>query len=125
MVRLLNALNATSFIRVCAHDPYWYTGGDWGQDKFDEFLRRLRVPKRFAGAIQFDRADSAELASLLLLRAHSGWCVYDDLFLIPDHGKLIGLVSHHEEIHVYAKSADLFNDFTLRLQGNPPINQLC
>jgi hypothetical protein len=69
-------------------------------------LQGARIPDAWAGAVQFDRDDEDALLAVLFAYLAFGWCVDDDLFFIPDHGRQLLQTDHHDVIHVECGSEE-------------------
>ena len=69
-------------------------------------LRGAGVPDAWAGAVQFDRGEEDAVVAILFTALAFGWCVDDDLFFVPDHGRQILQTDHHDVIHVQCASEE-------------------
>jgi hypothetical protein len=93
----------------------WPRGGRWNAADADasagdrvraRIVAGAGVPAGRKGALLFERDETAALLTVLFAQAVFGWSVPDDLFLVPDHGRQIVWVEHHDVIHVdFADSA--------------------
>jgi hypothetical protein len=72
----------------------------------DVLLRGAGIPGGWEGAVRFDREDEDALVAVLYASLAFGWCVDDDLFFIPDHGRQLLQTDHHDVIHVDCSSED-------------------
>ena len=57
----------------------------------------------------FSKSELDALATLALATICFGWCVYDDLFLVPNHGRQILYFDHDEMLHVRCRERDSFD----------------
>ncbi|HEX4795683.1 MAG TPA: hypothetical protein VH370_17975 [Humisphaera sp.] len=100
---LLNGLGPWRFCSV------WRRGGSW--PNLDpprnrlEASRRLveigpAIPHGFAGAVKYTADELSHLVGRVAAHVKSGWCVQDDLFIIPDDGQHILQTDHHGVVHV-------------------------
>lgn len=69
-------------------------------------LRGAGVPGGWAGAVRFDRNEEDALVAVLYAHLAFGWCVEDDLFFVPDHGRQILQTDHHDVVHVQCASEE-------------------
>ena len=53
----------------------------------DVMLRGAGIPDGWRGAVRFERDEENVLLAVLFAYLAFGWCVDDDLFLVPDHGR--------------------------------------
>jgi hypothetical protein len=56
------------------------------------------IPEGFTGAIEFARSEIAEVIRIMFAQGSLGFTVYDDVFVVPDHGRGILYVDHHDAI---------------------------
>ena len=105
---LLGLLSA--IFRHVAPDVYceaWRPGGHW-HEKEPAFIDSIRayliggldIPADHRGALRFERGEFPALAALFIAFAMGGWCVDDDMCLVPDHGRYLVRLSHHAVVHV-------------------------
>lgn len=62
-------------------------------------LRGVGIPDGWAGAIRFDRAEVDVVAAILCAFLTYGWHSPDDVWFVPDHGRLLLQTDHHDVIH--------------------------
>lgn len=93
----------------------WPRSGGWPDPKRlaspidnvrDVILRGAGIPGGFAGAVRVRRDEEVALYAVLFAYLTFGWCVEDDLFFVPDHGKQIVQTDHHDVIHVQCNSEE-------------------
>lgn len=65
-----------------------------------ELLKGIGIPLGTADALGFRRDDLYRLVSLLFVTSIFGWSVGEDLYVVPDNGRYILKMSHHDVIHV-------------------------
>jgi hypothetical protein len=70
----------------------------------DVVLRGAGIPDGWAGAIRFGLEEEGSLVAVLFASLAFGWCVDDDLFFVPDHGRQILQTDHHDVVHVQCGS---------------------
>ena len=73
---------------------------------WDVVLRGVGVPDGATGAVRFDRDKEDALIAVLFAYLAFGWCVDDDLFFIPDHGRQLLQTDHHDVIHAVCASEE-------------------
>jgi hypothetical protein len=69
-------------------------------------LRGAGIPDSWTGAIRFDRGEEDALIAVLFAYLAFGWCVDDDLFFVPEHGRQLLQTDHHDVIHVECASEE-------------------
>lgn len=91
----------------------WPRSGSWPQSPQSAgdgirsvILRGAGVPVDWPGAIRFRRDEEDALIAVLYAYLAFGWCVDDDLFFIPDHGRQLLQTDHHDVVHVQCQSGD-------------------
>jgi hypothetical protein len=82
-------------------------------------LRGAGVPDSWPGALRFEQGEAYKIHAILFVYLAFGWCVDDDLFFFPDHGRQIVLTDHHDVIHVSCKDEDRVRKFVadMRAEG--------
>jgi hypothetical protein len=87
----------------------WRRGGTWVNDhpprnRLEEARQLVAmgppVPDGFAGALKYPAEELGLLAGRVTSQVLSGFCVSDDLFVLPDDGKHIVHTDHHAVVHV-------------------------
>ena len=61
---------------------------------------RMAIPDGTEGAVRFEAAEADLVKDLIGNVMSLGWCVDDDLLVIPDHGRQILKTDHHGVVHV-------------------------
>lgn len=108
---ILQALDPWEKVWAWKNDPTWSFVLDdedspdpryiWStQHVWANIVHGLGIPQNFRGVIGFHGAELHVLLTLLFAQMHFGGCVDDDVFVLPDHGKQIVMISHHDVIHV-------------------------
>lgn len=65
----------------------------------DVFLKGAGIPPGWAGALRFRRDEEDVLVAVFFAFLTFGWCVDDDLYFVPHHGRQIIQTDHHDVIH--------------------------
>src|SRR5262249_46142705 len=87
----------------------WPRSGSWpgaanasteNEEVRNVVLRGAGIPDGWAGAIRFERHELPKVIAVLFVYLAFGWCVDDDLFFIPDHGRQLVQTDHHDVVHV-------------------------
>src|SRR5262249_28594514 len=93
----------------------WPRSGAWpasaGSRSYNEgvrgvVLRGAGIPDGWAGAVRFGREEEDALLAVVFAYLAFGWCVDDDLFFIPDHGRQLLQTNHHGVIHAECASEE-------------------
>ena len=105
---VLDSLDPWSACYVWPRDGWQDVGTSGGRldPVCDTLLTAAGVRRDFDGAIRFPPAERAALRSVLFASAAFGWCVSDDLFAIPDHGRQLVHVDHDGAVHVAFADGD-------------------
>jgi hypothetical protein len=100
----------------------WCRNGSWaptteseGDSVIATVYRGAGIPERWPGAIQFQRSDFSAIHAVLFVHCAFGWSVCEDVFLVPDHARLILGVDHHEVIWARFAGASDVEPFVLRM----------
>lgn len=70
----------------------------------DVVLRGAGIPDGWAGAVRFQRVDQDALVAVLVAYLAFGWCMDDDLYFVPDHGRQLLQTDHHDVVHAECAS---------------------
>jgi hypothetical protein len=102
----------------------WRPGGVWHEDEpsFIDSIREhllggLSIPAGHSGALRFERGEFAAIAALMIAFAMGGWCVDDDVCLIPDHARYIIRLSHHAVVHVECREPGLVGPLVAHMEA--------
>jgi hypothetical protein len=80
--------------------------GSYSEGVRDVLLRGADIPAGWVGAVRFGRDEEDALLAVLYAFVVFGWCVDDDLFFVPDHGRQLIHTDHHDVIHVECASEE-------------------
>jgi len=69
-------------------------------------LRGLGLPIGTAEVVEFARAESGLLLTLLFSTTIFGWSVGQDLYVLPNHARYLLQTDHHDVIHVEFRNAE-------------------
>jgi len=72
----------------------------------DVLLRGAGIPGGWAGAVRCGHDEEDALLAVLYAYLAFGWCVDDDVFFVPDHGRQLLQTDHHDVIHVQCASEE-------------------
>jgi hypothetical protein len=67
--------------------------------------------------VQFKISEIDQLATLLFSTSVFGEAVGDDLYIVPDHGRYIMKMDHHDVVHVSFKDETLLHDFVNEMEA--------
>jgi hypothetical protein len=67
-------------------------------------LRGAGIPDGWTGAIGFEREEESLLIAVVFVHLLFGWCVDDDLYFVPNHGRQVLQTDHHGVIHARCRS---------------------
>ncbi|WP_020474864.1 hypothetical protein [Zavarzinella formosa] len=84
--------------------PNWGQVSSGNQGVRDVILKGAGIPDGWPGAVRFERKEESGVLAVLFASLAFGWCVDDDLFFIPDHGRQLLQTDHHDVIHVQCAS---------------------
>jgi hypothetical protein len=93
------------FVLFLRNGAPWFTGTGYDEGPIveqlrDRIVRTLPIPMEFAGALRFVVGEWRDVLMLLATFLVYGWCVGDDLHLIPEDGNCILMTSHHGYVSV-------------------------
>jgi hypothetical protein len=79
----------------------------------------LGLTPKSARVLEFSSQETNVLAAILFTKLVFGWCVADDLFIVPDHGRIILQTDHHNVVHASFTAADQMHGFIrdMKLEG--------
>jgi hypothetical protein len=72
----------------------------------DVLLKGAGIAAGWTGAVRFGHEEEDTVVALLYASLAFGWCVDDDLFFVPDHGRQLLQTDHHDVIHVECLSEE-------------------
>jgi hypothetical protein len=101
---MLNALDPWESLIICKQGGTgWRKTGSPNpmDDVYDLVVGATGVPDYSNGALRFTRTDETALLTLLLIQLLFGWCMWDDVYVIPDHADQFIKTSHHDVVHVH------------------------
>ena len=93
----------------------WPRGGIWPDRPWEDrpadqvrrlLLQSIGIPKGFGGALAFTPEERAAVLGIMSAEIMFGGNVDDDLFLVPDHGRQLLYLEHHDLIHVSFSEKD-------------------
>ncbi len=117
----LLALDPWDYCMAWKRHPQWsyYAAGEEETLLDDQLWAALvhegMVPRGHEGAVRFDRGEIVRLGRLAWAHAMLAYCVSLDLFIVPNHGKQILYIDHHDQLIVRAPDADALDAFVQRL----------
>jgi hypothetical protein len=68
--------------------------------------------------LQFTMENISEITTIIFNQLVFGWCVGDDIYIIPNHGKQIIQTSHHDVVHVEFLEKSRLNKFIKNMAKN-------
>lgn len=68
-------------------------------------LTNLGMPMGTADVVEFERAELDLLATLIFTSTVFGWSRNSDLIIVPEHGRQVLGVDHHNVIHAFCSNA--------------------
>ena len=71
----------------------------------NELHRGLALPLGTTDILEFSSDESSKLITLMFLTTIFAWSVGGDLYVIPNDGRCIMKVHHHDVIHVWFRSS--------------------
>jgi hypothetical protein len=80
-------------------------------------LRGANVPDGWNGAVSFDREEEDALLAVIFVSLAFGWCVADDLFFVPDHGRQVLHTDHHLVIHLECRTEERIGEVVAEVLG--------
>lgn len=68
-------------------------------------LSGLGMPRGGTDAVEFSSEETEKLVTLMFSTSIFGWSVGEDLTIVPDHGRYLMQISHHNVVHVHFRSS--------------------
>ncbi len=90
---------------------------NWNESVRDVVLRGAGVPRGWSGAARFGREAAAAVVAVMFAAMLAGGSVPDDVYLVPDHGRQILLVNHHEVVHACFRDEARLLEFVAYMEG--------
>lgn len=104
---LLNGLDGWASGFLWPRSGAWPHGGQQEDERVRTvILRAAGISPGWAGAVQFGRDEEDFILAVVVAFMMFGWCVNDDLFFIPDHGRQLLQTDHHAVVHGQCTSED-------------------
>ena len=69
------------------------------------------MPMGTADIVEFERAESDQLITLLFSTTIFGWSTGEDLYVVPDHANQIVIASHHNVVHACFRQMESLQQF--------------
>lgn len=102
----------------------WSRNGSWapttegeGDALIATVYRGAGIPEGWKGAVQFERKDLASVLAVLFVHCAFGWSTCEDIFFVPDHGRLILGVDHHDVVWAHFAREEGIAPFVCRMAG--------
>ena len=111
---LLNGLDAWSDCYLWPRDGWWpqIPDDDHIKDKVELcVLAGAGIAANSHGAIRYSAKEVDKLITAVFAKLSFGWCVSDDLYIIPDHARQFMEASHHDVVHVDVRDAERMQQF--------------
>lgn len=105
----------------------WLREGQWPSARHsnssndvvrDLIFRAAQVPDGFEGALQFSKSEQGKILGIISAVLMYGWSAGEDLFVIPNHGKVFLQTDHHGVVHVNCADANLPATFVAHMAEN-------
>jgi hypothetical protein len=101
---MLDLMGKWQSCRVWRHMGWWPKRPDRervkGRVEF-HILKGIGMPMGTNDVVEFKRSERDQLTTLLFSTTIFGWCVAEDLYVVPNHAQHIIETSHHGVVHVY------------------------
>src|SRR6516162_5294282 len=90
---ILDSLDSWNYLMVCRQGAGgWHTGHDAPSIidfVHDQIVSSTSIPKDFRGVLRVEKSDEVAITTLLFNQLMFGWCMWDDVYVIPDHARQI------------------------------------
>lgn len=95
---------------VWRHLGFWPDTGDIDAQRPNDVVEHhiyqgLGLPRGTSDVVEFMRAESGALLTLLFSTTVFGWSVGEDLYVVPDHARYLLQTNHHGLVHVEFRDA--------------------
>jgi hypothetical protein len=102
----------------------WPRSGSWtpsagscADSVMSTIYRGAGIPANWEGALRATRNDFSSIVSILFSYAAFGWSVSEDIYFIPDHGRAIVTVDHHDVVWVSFRHESDLSPFIVRMHA--------
>jgi hypothetical protein len=116
---ILNSLDPWTYLMVCKQGASgWNNSNEQTgiiESVHDQIVSSVPVSKDFRGALRVERSDFVATVTLLFNQLLFGWCMWDDVYVIPDHARQIVKTSHHDVVHVSFRNSGKVAEFVEKL----------
>jgi hypothetical protein len=116
---ILDSLDSWNYLMMCKQGiTGWHTSDESTgiiESVHDQIVNSIPVSKDFRGVLRVEKLDEVATVTLLFNQLMFGWCMWDDVYVIPDHGRQIVKTSHHDVVHVSFKEPGMVADFVEKL----------
>lgn len=116
---ILDSLEPWNYLMVCKQGAAgWYNSDDRSgiiAAVHDQIVNSTSVPKDFQGVFRAEKSDETAIITLLFNQLMFGWCMWDDVYAIPDHAQQIVKTSHHDVVHLSFKDPNKIASFVEKL----------
>ncbi len=98
----------------------WRHMGRWPQRPYRQrvndrvefqILKGIGMPLGTDDVVEFRRSERDQLTTLLFSTTVFGWCVAEDLYVVPNHAQHIMETSHHGVVHVLFRQMKYLRQF--------------
>ena len=103
----------------------WPRGGWWPEvPTNDHIIERVEVRvlagagivANTRGAMRYSAKELDQLVTAVFAKLSFGWCLSDDLFIVPDHGRQFMQASHHDVVHVMVRDEERMRQFIQHME---------
>jgi hypothetical protein len=112
---ILDSIDPWEELVICKQGASgWYSADDTTgvlDAVHDQIIASTNLPRNFKGAIRAGHTDYTSILTLVFDQLLFGWCVWDDVYLIPDHTNQIIQTSHHDVVHVEFRDPSEIDSF--------------
>ncbi len=77
--------------------------------------RGAGIPEGWPGALRFEQGEQDTIIAVLFAHLVFGWCVDDDLYFVPDHGRQSIQTDHHDVVHVECATEARVREFVAHM----------
>ena len=115
---ILNTLDPWEYLTVCKQGCTGWYDDDEGiiHQVRNQIASLSEVPKDFQGALRFTKDEQTPLTTLLFNQLLFGWCMWDDVYIVPDHARQIVTTSHHDVVHVTFKDPKRVSEYVGKMK---------
>jgi hypothetical protein len=96
----------------------WHYGKESGRNQIiDRMISPINIPNDFRGALKLEHNEWGDLLTIISAHYVFAWSVDEDLYIIPDSGDCILMISHHGQLNGSFPNEKRLKEFTEAMEA--------